>query len=134
MGTFLKNVPNPVNARISDGSYTSVMADDDKKLRQHIREWRQFRGKSLDDLSADTGIPKGRLSEIERGKRRYNQDQIELIADALDCSLGDLLDTDPSDESQSNVSLGLLFSDVPEDRREQALRTVKSTLQSFKAS
>lgn len=134
MGTLVKNVPNAVNADLDGTGYDEVMADDEKKLRQFIRAWRQFRGKSLDDLSGDTGISKGRLSEIERGKRRYNQDQIELIADALKCSLGDLLDTDPTAETESKVSLGLLLSDVPDDQKEQAIRTVRSTLKSFKAS
>lgn len=132
MGTFRPAVPNAVNARGTALAYNAEMANEKENQsdqRQHIRDWRLHRGMSLDDLMMETGIPKGRLSEIERGKRRYNQDQIEIIADALGCTPGDLLDVDPS---KDKISLDLLFADVPDDLKDQAMRTVESAIKSFK--
>lgn len=62
----------------------------------YIREWRNFRGLTLEDLAAALDSSKGYVSELERGIRRYNQDLLEGIAKALKCSPADLLATDPT--------------------------------------
>jgi len=43
------------------------------------------------------GSSKGYISELESGKRRYNQELLEGLAVALSCEPADLIMRDPSD-------------------------------------
>lgn len=43
------------------------------------------------------GTSKGYISELENGKRRYNQELLEGLAEALSCDPGDLIMRDPMD-------------------------------------
>jgi transcriptional regulator with XRE-family HTH domain len=68
----------------------------DRELqRTFIREWREFRGLSLEELAQAAGMVKGNLSKIERGINPYNQVRLELIARRLDCTPADLLARPP---------------------------------------
>lgn len=61
-----------------------------------LKQWRQHRGLTQDRLAERIGTSKGYISDLERGVRRYNQDLLEALADALTCSPADLLMRDPS--------------------------------------
>lgn len=61
-----------------------------------MREWREFRGLSIEDVADLIKTSKGYLSDLERGVRRYNQTKLEQIARALNCAPGDLLSYDPN--------------------------------------
>lgn len=62
-----------------------------------IRQWRQHRGYSLDQLAERVPVDKGNLSKIERGLLPYNQELLERIADALMTDPASLLMRDPTD-------------------------------------
>lgn len=62
-----------------------------------IRAWRESRGMAIGELAARTGIDKGNLSKVERALLPWNQGVMEKIADALECSVSDLLVRDPND-------------------------------------
>lgn len=89
-----------------------------------IREWRQYRSMSLDKLGGEIGVSKGVLSEIERGKRRYNQDQLEAIAKVLRCTPGDLLDRDPNENKTAEIVD--IWDHIPTGRRDQAIEVLKT--------
>lgn len=96
----------------------------------YLREWRKHRGLTLEELGARIGTTKGRVSEIERGVRRYNEGLIEAFAKALDCEPWELLGKDPSaDDAKAEdapTKLVSIFEQIPEDNREQARRTLQS--------
>ncbi len=79
---------------------------------------------SLDKLGGEIGVSKGVLSEIERGKRRYNQDQLEALAKALNCTPGDLLDRDPN--ANQSAQIVDLWDHIPTSRRDQAIEILKT--------
>lgn len=56
-----------------------------------LKEWRTFRGLSQEKLAERLGWHKGDISNLERRRRRYNQDVLEALAEALDLSSPGLL-------------------------------------------
>jgi transcriptional regulator with XRE-family HTH domain len=67
-----------------------------------IRDERTGNGRTLREVSAQSLIALGYLSEIERGKKEVSSDILHGICEALDISLSDLLrrTADLLDESQ----------------------------------
>jgi len=64
-----------------------------------IRQWRQHKGLSLDQLADRVPMDKSNLSKVERGILPYNQEMLERIAYALMTDPASLLMRDPSDKS-----------------------------------
>lgn len=77
---------------------------------------------SQEALASAVEITTASLSRIENNKQPYNQRQLELMATALKCSPGDLIDRDP-DASAEIVDI---WPGIPPGLREQALITLKS--------
>lgn len=65
------------------------------KRRTFIKEWREFRHMTLDQLAERSGMHTGSLSLLERGLRGYTQDSLEAIAKALQTDEAALLTLDP---------------------------------------
>jgi len=65
----------------------------------YLKQWREHRGFSQQGLADQIDTSKGYISDLERGKRRYNQDLLEMLADALNCEPADFFIRDPSDPS-----------------------------------
>ena len=62
-----------------------------------IREWRQHRHMTQDQLAERIGMNRAYLSKIESGKRRYDQPFLEAAAVALQCQPADLIMRNPTD-------------------------------------
>lgn len=78
--------------------HNAAMSEPDEKKLQpvnFIRAWRKKRGYTLERVADAAGMDKGNLSKIERRVMRANLEQLERIADALECSSSDLLMNDP---------------------------------------
>ena len=63
-----------------------IVAGDNK-----LRVFRHFRGLTLAELAAATGVGKAQLSHIETGRRRGSVDALSACARALDVGLDDLV-------------------------------------------
>lgn len=75
----------------------SGLADNMSMRQKHfIKEWRKFRGLTQIQLAERIGMNQGNLSKIESGTRQYDQEFLELAADALRCEVPDLLVRDPT--------------------------------------
>jgi transcriptional regulator with XRE-family HTH domain len=61
-----------------------------------IRQWRNHRHMSLEQLASRVPMDKGNLSKVERGLLPYNQEMIERIADVLMTDPASLLMRDPT--------------------------------------
>jgi transcriptional regulator with XRE-family HTH domain len=68
------------------------------RRRTFIRQWREYRGLTQDDLAARLETSKASISRIESGLQAYTQDILEACADALRTDPASLLMRDPSDE------------------------------------
>jgi len=62
-----------------------------------VREWRQLRGLTLQQLALQIGITHASLSRIERGLQPYSQPLLEAIAEALQTEPAFLLMRNPAD-------------------------------------
>ena len=67
------------------------------RKKNFFKEWREFRKLTQQDAVDKVGYSKGYISELERGERRYNQDHLEKLAAAYDCTEGELLLVNPFD-------------------------------------
>lgn len=88
----------------------------------YLREWRKYRGLTQDQLAERVGTSKGYVSDLERGVRRYNQDLLELLPDALRCDPADLLMRDPSKED----SIWSLWESAKPGERQQIAAVVRA--------
>lgn len=67
--------------------------------RTFIRNWREDRGLTLEQLADAIGITHASLSRIERGLQPYSQTILENIAEKLKTDVPSLLARDPADPS-----------------------------------
>jgi len=62
-----------------------------RSVDHFIREWRQYRGLSIEQLAAKVKLSTSMISQLERGKTGYTQNTLERVAIALDCEPWQLL-------------------------------------------
>jgi transcriptional regulator with XRE-family HTH domain len=89
----------------------------------YLREWREYRGLTQEQLASGVGMTKGRVSEIERGVRRYNETMVEKLAKELNCQPWELIGRDPS---TTDGGISDLWARIRPEDRAQALRTLES--------
>ena len=69
-----------------------------KKFRPTcIRQWRHYRGLTLEAVAERIDMTPGLVSLVERGLRGYTQDTVEALASALRTEPAALLTRDPTD-------------------------------------
>lgn len=67
--------------------------------RTYIREWRQDRGLTLEQLADRIGMKASALSYLERGQSAYTQGTLELLAEALGTDPASLIMRNPGDDA-----------------------------------
>lgn len=70
---------------------TELNKDEKKLIGQNIKQLRKKKGLLQEDLANLIGLKVGTISKYEQGDRTPGINQIIAIADALDCSVNDLL-------------------------------------------
>lgn len=88
----------------------------------YLKQWREYRGLSQQRLADRIESSKGYISELERGIRRYNQDLLETLADALNCDPADLLMRDPSDPD----GIWSIWDQVPKTERPRLVAMIRA--------
>ena len=63
-----------------------------------LRQWREYRNLTQDDLAERLGTSKASISRIEAGQQAFTQDFLEACADALRTDPASLLMRNPTDE------------------------------------
>ena len=90
-----------------DPSGQAERLDDETKkrpfLQTFVRQWREYRNLTLDQLADVTGLTQSHLSMLERGLRGYTQNTLQAIAVALQVDVGQLLTVDPVTNSDLKV-------------------------------
>lgn len=90
----------------------------------YLKQWRKHRGLTQQLLADRLETSKGYISDLENGKRRYNQDVLEALAYALMCEPADLLMRDPTNEG-SMWTIWEAASAVPESERPKLLAMIR---------
>lgn len=91
----------------------------------YMYEWRTHRGATQQELADAIGLLKGYISELERGKKRYNQDHLERMAKFFDCSPGDILNINPLDPTPQAEVIDI-WSRIPDAQRAAAKAMLQS--------
>lgn len=94
------------------------------KQRWFLKEWRKSRSLTQEALAEAIGSSSGYISELEKGKRRYNQDLLETLAEALQCTPADLLNRDPSDSE----AIWSIWDQLDNSGREHVVDLAKTVL------
>lgn len=91
--------------------------------RHYIREWRKFRGLTLERLADRINVTAGAIGQLERGEVGYTQPMLEALAEALQTKPGALVSWPPGrDPGMSDI----LLNATPE--QEQTIRTMAEAL------
>lgn len=91
--------------------------------RTFIREWRQHRGLTLEQLAERTDLTHGAISQLERGLINYTQPTLESIADALRCEPADLIMRPPN---SAVWSIWDNVRDLPEPEQRQIAAVIEA--------
>lgn len=88
----------------------------------YIRQWRKKRGLTLEQVADRVGMTASALSYLERGLSAYNQENLELLSDALGTDPASLLMRNPEDEE----AIWSLWEHASESERRQITDVVKA--------
>lgn len=68
----------------------------DKTARHYLREWRKFRGYTLEHVAERVGMSHQNLGKIERGRVPYNEVLLDILSEIYRTDRGSLIMRDPS--------------------------------------
>ena len=88
-------------------------------VRNYLRPWREFKGLTQAKLAEAIGTTGAVISLIEAGERRLSDKWANKIAPVL----GIRVDTDPNDIDTDILEI---WTEIPEDRRNQAREVLKT--------
>lgn len=88
----------------------------------YAREWRKHAGLNLEKAADRLGMAISYLSDLEKGKRRFNQDHLYAMAEAYNCQPADLIMRDPSQPG----SIWSIWDQIPAQERDQAVRVLET--------
>ena len=105
-----------------------------KRARQQwfLRDWRLHRNLTQQELADRLNSTTSRISELETGSERYNQDVLEALAEALSTpeepvTPGDLISRRPTDpESPFKI-----WDRIPERERTRVGRIIGPVMEEF---
>lgn len=67
--------------------------------RTFIKQWRIYRGKTVETLAEEAGLSVGNVSAIENQRQGYSAESLAALADALRTTPGALLTVNPDEEA-----------------------------------
>jgi len=82
---------------------SSRIGNSSRRRRHFIREWRDFRGLTQEELAEMLDTTKASISRIEALKQGYTQDFLEACADALGTHVSVLLSRQPTDADREEM-------------------------------
>ena len=91
--------------------------------RTFLREWRQLRGLSQEELTARVGWDRSTVTRVENGTTAYTQQMLEALAIVLRCTPGAITDTDPN---SAQGRLYLLLNGASDAEIERAAAVLKA--------
>jgi transcriptional regulator with XRE-family HTH domain len=91
--------------------------------RNYVRAWREHRGLTQARLAEAIGTTGAVISLIEAGERRLSDKWAHKIGPVLGIRPGFLFDTDPNSLDSDIMEI---WTNIPEDRRDQAREVLKA--------
>jgi transcriptional regulator with XRE-family HTH domain len=91
------------------------------RRRIFLKQWREFRNLTQEQLAERVGWSVGNVSQLERALQGYSDEGLALLADALQCTPGQILDVDPTNDN----SIWSLFERAKPSQRQTLLEVAK---------
>lgn len=91
--------------------------------RNYLRAWREHRGLTQAKLAEAVGTTGAVISLLESGERGLSDKWLRLLAPVLGTRSGHLLEIDPAELDDDILDI---WSDIPEERRDQARDVLKT--------
>lgn len=96
-----------------------------QQFRRHfIKEWRNFRGLTQEQLAERAGMTANNLSQLENFRQRYSGDGLDRLAEALNCEPGQLLMVNPSKDD----AIWSLWEKAKPGERQQIVAVAKAIM------
>ena len=83
-------------AGYSRQAHIAAMTRTKDRPRHYLRQWRKFRGYTLEQVAERIGMTHQNLGKIERGKVPYNETLLDILADIYRTDKGSLIMRDPT--------------------------------------
>jgi transcriptional regulator with XRE-family HTH domain len=101
-----------------------------QKNLNHIKDWRNYRHLTQEQLGGRVGCSKSHISQIENGKGQFSQPLLYSLAEALSCDVGDLFSPPPMpDQPESEFEwYKRKLERLKEHERGRVLRILKAAL------
>lgn len=90
--------------------------------RHYIREWRDHKGLTQDQLAERVGLSRTQISRIENHRQGYSQELLEAVADAIGVSAATLIMRAPGSEWTLQEAL----TGLGEVQRRQAIAVIEA--------
>jgi len=71
----------------------------------YVKQWRERRGKTQEQLAADMGRSQGWIAQLESGIIAYSQKRLEELGKILNCTPADLISLDPTGLDDDQIEL-----------------------------
>ncbi len=94
-----------------------------KERSFYLREWREARGLTQEQLAEHAAMSASHLANVERGTKRYNEDILKALATALGCEPWELIGRNPNQRAAAVVQI---WDRIASGKRDQARRTLES--------
>jgi transcriptional regulator with XRE-family HTH domain len=111
-----------VSANTSFGPLTYI-ADVADRPPHYLREWREFRKMTQDELADAVGTSKSVISDMERDKLQLSPKWARRFAPILRTQPGYILDHDPADLDNDIIDI---WAHIPDDEKDQARRVLET--------
>ena len=114
-----------------------------KRHRTFLREWRLYRGLTLEQVGKRIEREHSTLTRMETGQSAYTQHTLEGLADVYQCSVTDLLSRNPGADAVADVArdpavaadlalqaaqIAVRIASAPADVQRKALRVLAALL------
>jgi transcriptional regulator with XRE-family HTH domain len=95
-----------------------------RAARHYVRQWREYRGLTQEQLAERVGKSRGLISQIEAASTDLTEDMIYSLADAFHCAPWDILRVNPMMEGLV-VDIADALRGQPADIQAEALGFVR---------
>ena len=92
-------------------------------LSEHLKEAREYRGFSQEEVASHLGVPRSAISLIEGGSRRVSAEELSQLAKLYQTTMESLAGNDQEASDPESIRLvARATADLPEPDRDEVLR------------
>lgn len=102
-------------------------AEESERPLHYLREWREFKGWSQEELGEMVDVHQSKIARLESGKRALKAGFLRDLARVFGVPPSALLDVDPSSEDGAQTaSMLLAWNELTNSQRSDVLRMVQA--------